>query len=155
MAVPRTTQAFALSFGIALASGWIAGCSGDDPAEGQPSTPPSELTSEPMPPSHPASGSAGTSVAACVSACEAKYPKAAAKSRAIDSCWSDHCDACTSMPESKALFSPQAASCTTEVETPSAACSECTAQSCCAEWDACFGDADCLALNACSVACYH
>jgi hypothetical protein len=40
------------------------------------------------------------------------------------------------------------------VSTPSADCSQCTVDNCCKPWDACFNDADCSALNACSIACY-
>jgi hypothetical protein len=57
------------------------------------------------------------------------------------------------MAQSKELFSAAHGSCKNEVDTPSAACSQCTVDACCAEWDACFGDAECTALNACAVAC--
>jgi hypothetical protein len=58
------------------------------------------------------------------------------------------------MESSGKLYGPTRGSCRTDVKTPDAACSTCTAQKCCAAWDACFGDTECLALNQCSVACY-
>jgi hypothetical protein len=94
-------------------------------------------------------------VAACVAACEAKYPGGAAKSQMIDQCWADHCGACQNMPTSGVtLKTPTSgASCQTGVYTPSADCSQCTTDWCCWAWDMCFNDAECTALNTCSVAC--
>jgi len=51
-------------------------------------------------------------------------------------------------------FPPAHGSCKNVVETPGAACSQCTVDHCCAAWDACFDNADCTALNKCSIACY-
>jgi hypothetical protein len=144
---------------------WITGCSGGDPTSGQPTTAPS-LPNEPVTSGGgtTTSGSNGgtsssssggsPSVDACISACEAQHPTAAAKGRAIDQCWAQSCSTSCDGIGTGQDFGPTKGSCQTDVKTPSAECSTCTVQHCCTAWDACFSDADCVALNACSVACY-
>ncbi len=105
-------------------------------------------------PSTTTSSEGGDPVAACVSACEAKHPAGTQIGKGIDTCWSKSCPTeCNGIGAGK----PQSAahgSCQNPVSTPSADCSQCTVDKCCAAWDACFGNADCTALNACSIACY-
>lgn len=113
----------------------------------------------------PATGSAGNAstttsanggdpTAACIAACETKHPKGALIGKGIDSCWSKSCPTeCNGI----GAGAPKAAahgSCENPVSTPSADCSQCTVDKCCSAWDACFDDADCTALNECSIACY-
>lgn len=151
--------------GIAAMGGWIVGCSGG--GGGDPEVPPNGglmLPSAPAPgassttneastsSSSSSSTGGGSSADACVAKCEAKYPKGAQLARAIDTCWSNSCDACLAMGKG-APQGPESGSCKTDVYTPSAACSQCTVESCCSTWDACFSNAECKALNACAVAC--
>jgi hypothetical protein len=145
-------------------AGWIGGCSGGDPTAGQPTQAPS-LTNAPPSGSGSAatSGTSGTSQGAsspssaisdCIAACEGKWPAAATLGRAIDQCWSQSCSSTCQGIGTGGALGPDHGSCKTDVKTPSAACSTCTVQHCCAVWDACFSNADCVALNACSIACY-
>jgi hypothetical protein len=100
------------------------------------------------------SATAGDPVAACISACETKYPKGVQLGKAIDTCWSKSCPTeCNGI--GTGTSKPAAhGQCDNPVSTPSADCSQCTVDSCCTAWDACFDDADCTALNTCSIACY-
>lgn len=159
----RSPSGILVFLGLACAGGWIVGCSAstDDPQEPPPSG--TLLPSTPAP-SQGGSSNGGTptsttsaqgpggSVETCIAACEAKYPKGAKLGQAIDACWAKSCPACQNM-EGTDLQTPTSGSCKNEVATPSAACSTCTARSCCTAWDACFSDAECTALNACSIAC--
>jgi hypothetical protein len=93
-------------------------------------------------------------VQACVSACEAKYPKGALIGKGIDQCWAKSCPSeCNDIGAGQAV-GPRSGSCQNPVSTPSASCSQCTVNRCCTAWDACFNDAQCAALNTCSIACY-
>jgi hypothetical protein len=152
--------------GLVVASGWIIGCSGGSTPQDPEQAPNGGmmLPSEPAPGSSSpsgassssgatSSGGSGGSVDDCVAACEAKHPQAAKLAKAIDTCWQNNCDSCLAM-ERGANQGPQSGSCQTDVYTPSADCSQCTVWNCCDAWDACFGNADCVALNKCSVACY-
>ena len=100
------------------------------------------------------SSGGGSSTDQCIAACEAKYPKGAQLAKAIDTCWENKCDSCLAMGKGTPT-GPENGSCRTDVYTPSSACSQCTVESCCSAWDACFGNADCTALNKCTVACYR
>lgn len=104
------------------------------------------------------SGTSGTSggdpVAACISACEAKYPAGTTLGKGIDACWAKNCSKECNNIGTGAPKGPKTGTCGHEVSTPSADCSQCTVDHCCAAWDACFGDAQCSALNTCSIACY-
>lgn len=108
------------------------------------------------------SGSTGTTttgggdpVAACISACEAQHPKGAQIGKGIDACWSKSCSKdCTGIGTGQSK-PPAHGTCKNPVSTPSADCSQCTVDECCNAWDACFDDADCSALNTCSIACYE
>ena len=162
----RVGSAVMFAFG-----GWIVACSGGDPSP-QPTNVPSLPNQQPAPNGGQGGGSteSGTAtggssgsttggstdntVADCIAACEAKYPAAAVKGHAIDQCWSQSCSTTCDGIGTGGEFGPSAGSCQTEVKTPSAACSTCTVQHCCSVWDACFSDADCVALNKCSIACY-
>jgi hypothetical protein len=113
----------------------------------------------PTPSDLPASRDAGAAdartakdVAACVAACEAKYPGGTDKSKMIDQCWADHCSACQTMKPGS-FYTPTSGACQAGVYTWSADCSQCTTDWCCWAWDMCFSDAECKALNACTVAC--
>lgn len=148
--------------GVLAAAGWIVGCSAstDDPQEPPPSgtllpsTPsPSGTSDNTATSTSNATSAGGGTVQQCIAACEAKYPNGAKLGQAIDACWAKSCAACENM-ESGPLQTPTSGSCKNEVATPSAACSTCTAKNCCAAWDACFSNAECTALNACSIACY-
>lgn len=100
------------------------------------------------------SASAGDPVAACLSACEAKHPKGALIGKGIDTCWAKSCGtACDGIGSGTSKPAAHGA-CRNPVSTPSADCSQCTVDKCCSAWDACFDDADCSALNTCSIACY-
>jgi hypothetical protein len=98
--------------------------------------------------------SASDPVAACISACEAKYPKGVQLGKGIDTCWSKSCPTECNGIGTGAAKPAAHGSCQNPVSTPSADCSQCTVDECCTAWDACFDDADCTALNTCSIACY-
>ncbi len=96
----------------------------------------------------------GDPVAACISACETKYPQGTQIGMGIDTCWGQKCKTeCNGIGAGQSK-PPAMGSCKNDVRTPSAACSQCTVDKCCAAWDACFDNAQCSALNACSIACY-
>lgn len=93
-------------------------------------------------------------IAACITACETQHPKGAQIGKGIDTCWANKCSKeCTGIGAGQTK-PPANGTCNNPVATPSAACSQCTVDSCCKAWDACFDDADCSALNTCSIACY-
>jgi hypothetical protein len=52
------------------------------------------------------------------------------------------------------LYGPKTGACKEAVSTPAEACSQCTVDNCCAQWDACFSDAECRLLNQCATKCY-
>lgn len=126
-----------------------------DPADATASTPADSST--PTDSGSP-SDSGPKDLASCVAACEAAHVSGKKLGSAIDACWTSKCSpACTDdLAVDGGVFAPDtdASACQTDVKTPSAACSDCTAANCCAAWDACFSNADCIALNDCSVACY-
>lgn len=118
-------------------------------------------TSNPPPgPSDPGSNDAGppNTLAGCVAACEASHPAGLQLGQAIDACWVASCSpACTDdMVPTGEVYEPKVdgGSCGHVVKTPGQACSNCTATKCCAAWDGCFGDADCVALNECALDCH-
>lgn len=102
----------------------------------------------------------------CLAACEAKHPAGLPKDQAIDTCWEQKCKGpCV---DDTGVFDAGAreagadggdagdggaGTCKNEVSTGGDACDECTEASCCAEWDGCFDDAACAALNECRSAC--
>lgn len=142
----------------------VVGCSSEGGGTGHPSGESAVLPSSPGGASSgatatgggsgPDPGDASRTVQDCIDACEAKYPDGAVLGRAIDACWKQSCPVvCNGIGEGSAQ-GPTSGSCKTDVKTPSAACSTCTVQHCCAAWDACYTDLDCIALNACSIACY-
>jgi hypothetical protein len=159
------TVANLLISAVLSSAGWIVGCSGGDAPEQQTPTD----TEGTFLPSTPTSGGhadgtgtnastvtsgkdAGGTAEQCVAACEAKYPKGAQLGRAIDTCWQNRCDSCLAMDKG-APVGPDYGSCKNEVYTPSSKCSTCTVKNCCTAWDACFSNAECVALNKCAIAC--
>jgi len=73
----------------------------------------------------------------------------------IDACWQQSCSAqCNDLPVTGKDQGPASGNCQQPVLTPAEICSQCTVDHCCAVWNACFGNNDCVALNQCSVACY-
>jgi hypothetical protein len=90
---------------------------------------------------------------ACIAACEAKYPGGATKAKTIDKCWADNCGSCQAV-KGVTLYPAANNACQTGVYTLAATCSQCTSDWCCWAWDACFGDAECKSLNACTNACW-
>jgi hypothetical protein len=158
---------------LIAASGFFQACSADSSPSGEGTSAPDigTMSGSKDPgtygatgtPSASGSGTAGNAstatsasdpVAACISACEAKHPKGALIGKGIDSCWAKSCPTECDGIGSGAPKPAAHGSCQNPVSTPSADCSQCTVDSCCAAWDACFDDADCSALNACSIACY-
>jgi hypothetical protein len=173
----------ALLLGLAMSGASLfAGCSGSDPGPdvgdgGSSSTASSSGTSGTSSSgtsasnggttSSGASGTSGSSGASgtggssggqtfdqCISACEAKYPKGVAIGKGIDQCWAKSCSTDCNGLGAGMQFPPAHGMCKNVVETPGAACSQCTVDHCCTAWDACFDNADCSALNQCSIACY-
>jgi hypothetical protein len=104
------------------------------------------------------SGTSGTSGGQtfdqCIAACEAQYPKGVPIGDGIDQCWAKSCSTSCNGLGAGMQFPPAHGQCKNVVETPGADCSQCTVDHCCAAWDACFDNADCAALNKCSIACY-
>jgi hypothetical protein len=97
---------------------------------------------------------AGDPIAACIAACEGKHPTGVQIGKGIDQCWARSCATpCNGIGQGQAK-PPAMGNCKNPVKTPSADCSQCTVDKCCTAWDACFDNADCAALNACSIACY-
>lgn len=162
-------RAFFASLACSVAA--LAGCSGDSlpsGSSGDPTTSSSGATSSSSgtatsgtagsTSSAGSSGASGASggdpIAACISSCEAQHPKGAQIGKGIDQCWSNSCPTqCNGIGAGKQK-PPAHGSCKNPVTTPSADCSQCTVDKCCKAWNACFDDADCSALNACSIACY-
>ena len=98
-------------------------------------------------------------LATCLVACEKAHPTGKTLGDAIDACWLEKCSpACTHdmHVNNGNTYSPalDAGSCATDVKTPAQGCSNCTVQSCCGAWDACFTNGDCKALNTCAIDCY-
>ena len=99
----------------------------------------------------------------CAEECRKAHPTGAAKDDAIDSCWEANCnDPCfgtgATIPDGgypDAGVGTDGGMCQNEVEfdPPDPTCSACTQAYCCAAWDGCFNDDDCLALNDCYNAC--
>jgi hypothetical protein len=170
----------AVLLGLAIGSAALfAGCSGSDPgpdvgdggissttsSSGTPGTSSSGTsasnggtTSSGASGTSGSSGTSGTSGGQtfdqCISACEAKYPKGVAIGKGIDQCWAKSCSTDCNGLGAGMQFPPAHGTCKNVVETPGAACSQCTVDHCCTAWDACFDNADCSALNQCSIACY-
>ena len=170
-------HASALVVGLAIGGASLfAGCSGSEPgpdagdggtsstasSSGSPGTSSSGTSaSNGGTTSSGASGTSGTSGTSggqtfdqCISACEAKYPKGVAIGKGIDECWAKSCSTDCNGLGAGMQFPPAHGMCKNVVETPGAACSQCTVDHCCTAWDACFDNADCSALNQCSIACY-
>jgi hypothetical protein len=100
---------------------------------------------------------AGLTVEECLQACETKHAVGLAKDQAIDQCWETKCSGpCiddTEFDAGAAGGDGGAPMCKEEVLTATDSCDLCTQTYCCAAWDACFQDDDCVALNTCRNAC--
>jgi hypothetical protein len=118
----------------------------------------------------PAPADDGAAPMTCREGCEQDHPNGIAKDRAVVVCWQTSCAAtCIDGAPSDAgtdggdggadASTPDASltnagpSCQQPVVTNTSDCDTCTKASCCVPWDACFGDTECAALNACYTAC--
>lgn len=105
----------------------------------------------------PASPATDGASKTCREECEAAHGAGQSKDEAIGSCWETHCAAAciqqTPVDAGSDAGVPDAGTCSQPVVTPSEDCDTCTRTFCCAEWDGCFGDEACTALNACYQTC--
>lgn len=160
-------------FAIALAATAFVGCSSDDPGSDTAAAADSGADSNdspatPAPPPHRATDSgADPTVEECLAACDTEHAAGLTKDHAIDTCWSANCQGpcidangpfdggtADAGDAGDAAGDAGAPVCQNDVATGGTACDSCTKAFCCAEWDGCFGDQDCSALNACRAACY-
>lgn len=138
---------FALTIGAMARLG--TGCSDDTSTAGR-SDAAVDAPINNVPTTVPADGATRT----CREDCELGYPSGRSKDQAIGSCWQTHCSAaCIEQTPANDAGSPDAGTCSQPVVTPSDDCDTCTRAFCCAEWDGCFGDEACSALNACYQTC--
>jgi hypothetical protein len=112
----------------------------------------------------------------CIATCRTQHGAGFDKDKAIDKCWETFCvPACADPPpgadagtdasladasddagdDAGDAAAPDAGApaCKNDVVTGAADCDLCTKQSCCAAWDGCFDDPDCVALNDCIQKC--
>lgn len=94
----------------------------------------------------------------CRDECAEAHPTGLPKDEAINSCWRTFCsDPCIEeLPADGGGVDGAArdgGTCVSPVVTVSLACDDCTSTSCCASWDDCFQDPECIALNACYQQC--
>jgi hypothetical protein len=143
--------------GFICAAGLLFACSDPAPASPPPSGSPIPDGGQPRGDASingPGEDGGATTGEACISACEAQYPSAAQRGQVIDTCIVENCDApCNNADPDGQLHEPTTGSCNNVVRTPSASCSQCVVEKCCAAWDACFDGTDCKALNTCTDAC--
>ncbi|HVH41522.1 MAG TPA: hypothetical protein VM925_04235 [Labilithrix sp.] len=92
-------------------------------------------------------------VKSCRETCEETHGAALPKDEAINSCWETHCGGpcIEQVPDDGGAL--DGGTCSTPVVTVSESCDRCSSTFCCAEWDACFQDPACTALNACYQTC--
>lgn len=136
----------ALTIGGATQLG--TGCSDDSPI-----APRGDAAIDAPHESRPATVATDGATTTCREDCQAGYPEGRSKDEAIGACWETHCRAACIEQETADAGSPDAGTCSQPVVTPSDDCDTCTRTFCCAEWDGCFGDAACAALNACYQTC--
>ena len=129
------------------------GCSGDDPS------PPHDAGRESSPPdaNRPAPPEPDASPKTCREQCQEAHPAGVPRDEAVNACWAMHCsEPCVEeMPGDGGRDdgATDGGACVSPVVTVSASCDECTNRSCCAEWDGCFQEPECAALNACYQQC--
>lgn len=151
---------------LALAATAFVGCSSDESGgetaaaedSGADSTD-TPATPRPDPPRANDSG-ADPTLDECLAACDTEHAAGLTKDQAVDACWSANCqgpciDATGAFDGGTDAGDDAGASvCRNDVATGGTSCDSCTKTFCCAEWDGCFDDQDCSALNACRAACY-
>jgi hypothetical protein len=146
----------------ATASGWVTGCTDD--AAGDADVAEAGMPDASRPRTVPPVADAANPT--CEQACEQDHPKGLVEDRALLSCWEAHCRTSCITPITQTADAGDAgdagdggavgdagSSCTTDVVTERSACDDCTRSHCCAVWDTCFQDPDCVALNACYQTC--
>ena len=134
-----------------IPSGSSSGSTGPGSSSGNPTS-----SSGALPDSGANDASSGGTdpVTACVAACEAQHPVGTQIGKGIDACWTKSCPMqCNGIGVGQDK-PPTHGTCRNPVSTPAVDCSQCTVDKCCTAWDACFDNADCAALNKCSIACY-
>ena len=93
----------------------------------------------------------------CREQCEEAHPTGLPRDEAVNSCWDTHClgPCIEQIPDDGGIdgAAPDGGTCTSPVVTISLACDQCTNTFCCAEWDGCFQEPECVALNACYQQC--
>ena len=136
-----------------LAAGEIVACSGDEPAG------PSDAGSESSKPdaNRPAPLETDARPKTCRRQCEEAHPAGLPRDEAVNACWETHCKGpcIDEMTEDGGIDAgaSDGGTCVSPVVTISLACDQCTGASCCTEWDGCFQEPECVALNACYQQC--
>jgi hypothetical protein len=162
MTASRSIAAIFFAFGFACFFGMgLFHCSNDD---GSQSAPPDASDQEAS--LRPAPADDGATPASCRDTCAQDHPNGVALDLAITQCWQASCAGPCIAEDAGVIARPDAGdagdagldagvspACQKPVVTDTAACDVCTKASCCQAWDACFGDAECTALNACVAAC--
>lgn len=143
----------------------IAACSSDTTTTSDPGDAAPEASSKIDSGSSSSSGSSGQTEGGTATDCETKcfqdHPTGEMRYDAIDVCWEAKCKGpCV---DSSGMFDAGADAgdagdgavlCGTEVTSGvDMACDQCTDAFCCAEWQGCFKNDDCIALNDCLSEC--
>lgn len=89
----------------------------------------------------------------CLAKCDKDHPTGLVKDKAIDTCWTTRCAGPCVGEADGGTTTSDAGACKNDVDTGDVECDACTVAACCAEWDGCFDDADCSALQDCRLAC--
>jgi hypothetical protein len=144
--IVRIGSAVVCSFAALVGSG--AGCSNDPKARATAVAPDAAAS-----PNRPAVSENSAPPETCRESCDKDHGAGSTKNHAVDACWQTHCATeCVAQTPSDA-GAADAGTCTQPVVTVSNECDSCTRAFCCTEWDDCFGDAECSALNACYQTC--
>jgi len=137
-------------FGLANA---IAGCSDEEPT----SAADAGIEAAGPDANRPAPPDVDVPSLTCEERCREAHPAGVAKDEAVSSCWDTHCTGpcIEQLPGDGGTdgAAPDGGTCVSPVVTVSAACDECTNTFCCTEWDVCFQEPECAALNACYQQC--
>ena len=149
MSSARTFGVGLVTLVMAVAARLGTGCT-DDPAAAARGD---AALDAPAQPQRPASPTYDGATRTCREECEVSHAAGRSKDEAIGSCWATHCNAACIEQTSVDAGSADAGSCSQPVVSPSEDCDTCTRAFCCAEWDGCFGDEACSALNACYQTC--
>ena len=142
----------ALGLVLVFGSSGLA-CSGDEPS------PPGAAGHESSPPdaNRPAPPDTDAAPKTCREQCREAHPVGVPKDEAVNECWALHCNGpClegTNEDAGPDGASADGGACVSPVVTVSASCDECTNSFCCTEWDGCFQEPECAALNACYQQC--